>query len=209
MEVELLGKTINRPVDVYEAYNRAKTGQKMDEKIWDFKIIPQETARLKKKYDLVFNRKEIVPTDNSICDRLFQAGLEMLVTNGMYCIDTKRVIKVTEAEVIESLKKAPTKLIIGEGKEAAEMIPRTPADSRRPLNQGGPTGAPVSEEIFVPMFQSYAQEATVDCIVSGVMNTIEGNSPTPGTPWEIKATRWEVSLVREACRRAGRPGMGL
>lgn len=133
----------------------------------------------------------------------------MLIENGIYCIDTGRIIKVTEEEVKEALKKAPEKLVIGEGKEAKEMVAKKPGDGRKPLVQGGPTGAPVSENIFLPMFQSYAQEALVDCIVSGVMSTIEGHEAFPGSPWEIKATRTEVALVREACRKAGRPGMGL
>jgi methylamine--corrinoid protein Co-methyltransferase len=59
------------------------------------------------------------------------------------------------------------------------------------------------------MMQSYAQEAIVDCIVSGVMNTVEGNEPFPNSPWEIKGTRMEVALVRQACHKVGRPGMGL
>jgi methylamine--corrinoid protein Co-methyltransferase len=204
-----LVKVVERPVTVWESYNRAKTGPKVSEKDWDFKIIPQSTAALKKKYNLKFDRKEIIPTDKETINNLFQAGLEMLVQNGVYCIDTQRVIKVTEAEVMEGIKKAPWKLVIGEGKDAVTMAPRSPSTQRWPVIQGGPTGAPVSEELFIPTFVSFAQEAIVDDIVSGVMNTVEGNDPTPGSPWEIKGTRTEVALVREACMKAGRPGMGL
>ena len=113
------------------------------------------------------------------------------------------------ASTKEALKKAPRKLTIGEGRDAVDMIPRSPQDPRWPIVQGGPTGAPVSEEVFLPMIQSYAQEAIVDVIVSGVLNSVEGNAPFPNSPWEIKGTRMEVALVREACHKVGRPGMGL
>ena len=202
-------KVAERPVSVYESYNRAMSGPKVIEKDWDFKIVPQAAARMKKEYNIKFKPKEFIPTDRQMVKDLFQAGMQILVENGVYVIGLQRVIKVTEEEVKEALKKAPSKLIIGEGKDACEMACRSPTDSRYPLVQGGPTGAPVSENVFVPMFQSYAQEAIVDCIVGGVMNTIEGNLTTPGTPWEIKATKAEVAAVREACRRAGRPGLGL
>jgi methylamine--corrinoid protein Co-methyltransferase len=204
-----LKKVVERPVDVFEAFNRAKTGPKVSEKEWDFKIIPQSASALKKKYGIKFNEKEVIPTDKDTINSLFLAGMEMLVQNGVYCINTGRVIKVTEEEVKEAIKKAPDKLVIGEGRDAVDMVPRSPQDSRWPIVQGGPTGAPVSEEIFLPMMQSYAQEAIVDCIVSGVMNTVEGNEPFPNSPWEIKGTRMEVALVRQACHKVGRPGMGL
>lgn len=204
-----MGKIVDRAVNVFEAYNRAKTGPKVPESDWDFKIIPQTCAALKKKYNLKFNRKEIIPTDKETINNLFQAGLELLVTTGVYCIDTQRVIKVTEAEVLEGIKKAPYKLIIGEGKDAVEMAPRNPSTQRWPIVQGGPTGAPVSEEVFVPTMVSFAQEAIVDDLVNGVMNTVEGNNPVPGSPWEIKATKAEIVLTRAACMIAGRPGMGL
>jgi methylamine--corrinoid protein Co-methyltransferase len=204
-----LKKIVERPVDVFEAFNRAKTGPKLSEKEWDFKTIPQTASALKKKYALKFKEKEVVPTDKETIDSLFLAGMEMLVQTGVYCINTGRVIKITEEEVKEAIKKAPDKLVIGEGRDAVDMVPRSSQDCRWPVVQGGPTGAPVSEEVFLPMIQSYAQEAIVDVIVSGVLNTVEGNEPFPKSPWEIKGTRMEVALVREACHKVGRPGMGL
>ncbi len=184
------------------------TGQKISESEWDKKVIPQNATKLKEKYGIKFT-DEIIPTDKELIDNLFQAGLEMLVTTGIYNMDTGRIVKVTEEEVLEGVKKAPKKLVLGEHRDAVDMVQRKGNPSLKPVIQGGPTGAPVSEDIFIPMFQSYAQEAVVDAIVSGVLATIEGNEPTTMTPWEIKGTMFELYYIREACRRAGRPHLAI
>jgi methylamine--corrinoid protein Co-methyltransferase len=203
-----VAKVVERPIDVYETYNRSMSGPKVPERDWDYKIIPMNSAKMKEKYGIKFG-PEIIPTDKELIDNLFQAGLEMLVETGIYNIDTGRVIKVTEEEVLEGIKKAPKKLVLGEYKDAVDMIQRRGNAAVKPVIQGGPTGAPVSEDIFIQMFQSYAQEPVVDTIVNGVLATIEGNEATSGSPWEIKATLFELYYIREACRKAGRPYMAV
>ena len=42
-------------------------------------------------------------------------------------------------------------------------------DKRKPIVQGGPTGSPISEDVFMPVHMSYALEKEVDTIVNGVM----------------------------------------
>ena len=197
-----------RPIDIFETYERSKKGQKVTEAEWDYQIIPQNLAKLKEKYKIKFG-KEIIPEDKDLKDRLFQAGLEMLVTSGVYNQDLGRVIKVTEEEVWEGIKKTPKFLHIGEGRDMARFYPRKGNSPVKPIIQGGPTGAPVSEDIFIQVMQSYAQEATVDTLVNGVMATIEGHPATTNTPWEIRAMMAELRAVREARIRAGRPNLGI
>ena len=196
-------------VTVFETFNRAKSGQKVAEDTWDNQIIPKTASRLKDKYGIAMDPKVMVPTDEKLIDNLFRAGLEMLVECGIYCMDTGRVIKYTEEEVWASLAAAPKSCVIGEGREARTLSPRSFADSRPPLIQGGPTGAPCSEPMFLPIHESYAKEGIVDTIVDGVMQTINGFDPTPNSPWEIAAVKQEAYQVRLAQARAGRPGMGL
>ena len=200
--------TAARPINIFETYERSKKGAKVAEAEWDYQVIPQNLAKLKEKYKIKFG-KDIIPEDKDLKDRLFQAGLEMLVTTGVYNQDLGRVIKVTEEEVWEGIKKTPTHLHIGEGKDTAKFYPRHGNSSTKPIIQGGPTGAPVSEDIFIQVMQSYAQEATVDTLVNGVMATIEGHPATTNTPWEIRATMAELRAVREARIRAGRPYLGI
>lgn len=200
---------IPKALTVFDIYERAKTGPKVEEKEWDFKTIPQMATKLKKKYNIKMDKKQIIPTDKELINNLFKAGLEMLVECGVYCIDTGRVIKYTEEEVWASIKAAPKNVRYGEDKEAVWLTPRSHKDKKPPIIQGGPTGAPCSEECFLAIHQSYAQEPLVDTIVDGVLQTIKGYDPVPNSPWEIAAVKSEAIMVRAAQARAGRTGMGL
>jgi len=195
--------------DVFESYERALSGPKMDEQEWDRKVIPQTAKKLKEKYGLKFDKGKINPTDDDVLDRLFQAGLEMLATCGTYCTETGRVIKYTEEEIMMAMAGATREVIIGEGRDARRMAARRFDDPNPPLCQGGPTGAPVSENIFMETHEAFAREPLVDCIVDGVLDTIYGHPLKSYTPWDIAASKAEAMALREAVRRAGRPGMGF
>lgn len=200
---------IPKRVTVYDVYDRAKTGQKMAENDWDYKMIPQTAAKLKKKYEIKMDKTKMIPEDPELIDNLFKAGVDMLEECGVYCIDTGRVIKYTRDEIMTAIKNAPKSARYGEDKDAVMLQPRSYKSKEAPIIQGGPTGAPCSEDLFIPIHQSYAQEPVVDTIVDGVLQTINGKDPQPGTPWEVLAVKSEAVFVRDAQMRAGRPGMGL
>lgn len=197
-----------RALTIPDVYERFVKGKKVPEATWDYEIIPQNATALKEKYKLDFGDR-IIPEDKETMNNLFQAGLEMLVSTGFYCQDLGRVLKISEEELWEGIRKTPTKLILGEGKDIARFYPRHGNSSVKPIIQGGPTGSPISEDVFVQVMQSYAQEGIVDTIVNGVMTTIEGKPAKTKTPYEIRATMAELRAVKEARVRAGRPGMGV
>jgi len=199
---------LDKALTVYEAYLRSEKGKKIPENVWDSKIIPDAALQMKEKYDINFTN-EFIPTDKDLKKRLFLAGMEMLVSTGVYNVDTEKVIKVTEEEVLSGLRSAPDRVQLGEFRDAVFLQSRKGNAAKKPIIQGGPTGATVSEEIFVPMIQSYAQEPIIDTIVNGVMATVDGIPATTNTPFEIKATMAELRAVREACARVGRPYMGI
>lgn len=201
--------TYKQRVGIFEAYNRAVAGTKVDESVWDYQTIPGNASRLKEKYNIKIDKNTVVPTDAELVNNLFKAGLEMLVETGIYCIDTGRVIKYTEEEILTAVKGTPKEFTLGEGKDSVQMKPRSYNDTRPPIIQGGPTGSPVSEDTFLAMHEAYAKEPLVDTVVNGVLQTINGNDPLPNTPWEIAAVRSEVMQLRLAQARAGRPGMAL
>lgn len=197
-----------RPLTVCDVYERFIKGKKVAEEEWDYTIIPQNATKLKEKYNLKFGT-DTIPEDKETMNNLFAAGLEMLVETGYYCQDLGRVLKVTEEEVWEGIKKTPTKLILGEGRDIARFYPRHGNSPAKPIIQGGPTGSPISEEVFVQVMQSYAQEGIVDTLVNGVLTTVEGKKPKTNTPYEIRATMAELRATKEARARAGRPGLGV
>ena len=200
---------VTRALTIPDVYDRFVKGKKTKVEDWDYKVIPENLTALKDKYKIKFEPGQIIPEDKDMVNRLFQAGLEMLVTTGYYCQDLGRVMHVTEEEVWEGIKKTPTKLILGEGKDIARFYPRHGNSCVKPIIQGGPTGSPISEDVFVQVMQSYAQEAVVDNLVNGVMTTIEGHPAKSKTPYEIRATMAELRATKEARVRAGRPGLGV
>lgn len=197
-----------RPLTIGDVYDRFVKGKKVAESDWDYTILPTKLTELKEKYKLNFGNK-FIPEDKQTINNLFAAGLEMLVETGYYCTDLGRVMNVTEEEVWEGIKKTPTKLIMGEGRDIARFYPRHGNSPVKPIIQGGPTGSPISEDIFTQVMQSYAQEGIVDTLVNGVMTTYEGHPAKTNTPYEIYATMSELRAVKEARVRAGRPGMGV
>lgn len=200
---------VSRALTIPDVYDRFVKGKKTKVEDWDYKVIPENLTALKDKYKIKFEPGQIIPEDKDMVNRLFQAGLEMLVTTGYYCQDLGRVMHVTEEEVWEGIKKTPTKLILGEGKDIARFYPRHGNSCVKPIIQGGPTGSPISEDVFVQVMQSYAQEGIVDDLVNGVMTTIEGHPAKTKTPYEIRATMAELRATKEARVRAGRPGLGV
>lgn len=204
-----MATSFREKVGVFETYDRMRSGPRVTEKEWDEVLTFKTAHALKEKYKLQFDRSKIVPTDNDLIDRLFRAGVEMLVTQGYFNMDTLRVCHYTEDEVMMAAAAAPDCLTLGEGKDSVQLKARRFDDPRPPVNQGGPTGAPVSEEIFIPMMESYAREPLVDSIVDGVVATWNGHEPKPGSPYEIAAVKQEAMGIRMAQMRAGRPGMEM
>ena len=109
-----------RPISIYDTYERFLKGQKVAESDWDYVTIPTNATAMKEKYNIKFG-KEIIPEDKDLKNRLFQAGMEMLVTSGFYNADMGRVLYVTEEEIKEGIKKTPKKLLLGEYRDAARF----------------------------------------------------------------------------------------
>lgn len=196
-------------LDVWEADRRFRDGEEVSEDKWDNEVIREAAQKYVDKYDIEIDQSKIVPETESLRNKIFNAGVDLLSDIGIYNMDTNTVIDVSKDEIMAGLEKATTDLRLGEGKDSVKVKPRAGNDKNPPLNQGGPTGAPVSEDIFVEMHQAYAQEPNVDLIVDGVPSSYNGHDTPAGTAMEIKGTMFELRSVREACARAGRPNMGI
>jgi methylamine---corrinoid protein Co-methyltransferase len=200
--------TFTKSVTCFDFYDRAQKGEKCTQDDWDLMTIPMKAMELKQKYNLDFGT-ETVPTDKDQMERLFKAGFDMLLDCGIYCTDTKRIVKYTEDEMWDAINNPMPAFQLGTGRDSVQMKKRTVGDKRKPIVQGGPTGSPISEDMFMPIHMSYALEKEVDTIVNGVMMTIRGKPPIPGSPYEILAAKSETRLIRNAAAMAGRPGMAV
>jgi len=184
------------------------TGEKCTLDDWDLMKIPMKAMELKQKYGLDF-KGEFIPTDKGMMEKLVKAGFEMLLECGIYCTDTHRIVKYTEDEIWDAINNAQKEFVLGTGREAVNVRKRSISDKRKPIVQGGPTGSPISEDVFLPVHMSYALEKEVDAIVNGVMTTVRGRPPVPKSPYEVLAAKTETRLIKDACAMAGRPGMSV
>ncbi len=200
--------TFRKSFDCYDFYDRAKVGEKCTQDDWDLMKIPMKAMELKQKYGLDF-KGEFVPTDKDMMEKLFKAGFEMLLDLGIYCTDTHRIVKYTEDEIWDAINNVQKEFTLGTGRDAVHVSKRKIGDKKKPIVQGGPTGSPISEEVFMPVHMSYALEKEVDTIVDGVMTSVRGKPPVPGSPYEVLAAKTETRLIKQAAAMAGRPGMGI
>jgi methylamine--corrinoid protein Co-methyltransferase len=196
--------------NIWEVLDRAcNTGQIMAAKDFDMKIF-NVASRLVKEHDIKYDPETPVPSDDGLADDVWEAGLELFGEVGAYCINSSRVIKFDESEIRDGLREVRGEAVIGEGPERRVVNLRGVDDKRPPtIVCGGVIESDFPEgELFVKLYQSIAQEPIIDGFYVGPpLHTSEGRLVRSGTPLEIHLGRSMVSWVREAIKRAGRPGM--
>ena len=189
--------------------DRSKTGQSVNKNDWDMDFVVLPVRQLVAKYHLAWDKKNAVPDDPDLIDRLFQAGLELAAASGVYCISTGKVITFSQDELAEGIRLMPQRLQMGEGEDARWLFSRKIMDERPPIIWAGNPGAPTPEELFVPCVKSWMQEPIVDLATCGSITHVDGRAVETGSPMEIYAARWELRNLREALQDVGRSGMGL
>jgi methylamine---corrinoid protein Co-methyltransferase len=195
-------------IDFWDAADQCETGEYIKEADFDRKVAPL-AKELVRKYDIAYNPEQVIPSDDALADRLFQAGVELFLELGVFCKDTGRIIRFNEKELRWALDHAATSVTYGEGPDLRTMTHRTVEDSKPPFCLNTPVGCSVAEERFVAMVQSYAQEPLSDTFSSAFSLTVHGRPIRSGTPQEIEAAIWNVIKLREAAHAAGRPLIGI
>ncbi len=195
---------------ILDAVNRAVTGKPCSERDYDLKIFSTKLKELIKEYEIKYDPKLSVPSDDSLADDVFKAALDLYREVGTYCKDTERIIKFDESEIKEALKTAPSKASFGEGKDTKIMVPRKPEDKTPPWCFIGAGGAPVtSEEILLSLVQGYGSIPLADSITTPALTSVDGTRIRTNSPLEIYGAIRNAVLAREALRRVGRPGLPI
>ncbi len=195
-------------IGFWDVLERAEKGKVVAAKDWD-RMIGKVASEVVTKYDLKFDPEDPVPEDDALADRMFEASVELFEKTGIYCIDTGKVMEFTRDEIMEALDWAPDKVIYGTGNDTLEVPHREVEDTRDPIVNFSAVGTPVTEELFVPICQSYAQEPMADTYSGPLITTYRGMDVTSGSPVEVEAGIWNVVKLREAARWAGRPNMPI
>lgn len=193
----------------YEYLQRANNGQYMEEQDWDLGVVAATVRQLVRKYKLSWNPDQILTTNTGVIDAVFEAGLELAKTSGVYHRETHRIIRFSESEIEMGLKNIPQKIVLGEGKDQRVLTPRAVMDSKPPLVWSGNAGAPIPESYYLEYVMVYAQEPLVDFLNPGSLTSVDGFEVKTGGPMEVAANRREMEFVRTGTRRVGRPGMAV
>ncbi|GMQ94069.1 MAG: hypothetical protein BMS9Abin12_1553 [Acidimicrobiia bacterium] len=198
----------NKP-DILEILGRAQTGEYCTQKEWDTKRIPLTIRSILKEHGLqkTCDLDDPVNTDMELADKFFAAGYQAALELGYLCTDTDRIIRVSQEELDNALKFAPSEITVGEGKDATVIKARTPSDPY-PMMAATSLGITVSEDIYPTMAYLIAREPEVDILEAGSLTTIRGQEVLSGTPIETLMGYEHGVMHREARRKAGREGMG-
>jgi methylamine--corrinoid protein Co-methyltransferase len=189
--------------------DKAENGPVVDEADWDRVYVYNRLKELVKKYDVRLDKSTMVPDDDALADRVFEAGMELARETGIFCLDTERRMVFTQDELDQALASAPLEVPIGEGNDLITIVNRRPEEDARVAVNGGPYGTLVREELFVPLMLSYAQEPLIDIIDNASFVSTRGRPIRARSPWEAVACWQEAELSLEVVRRAGRPGMAI
>jgi len=191
-----------------EIVKRSEAGPYIKESDFDMKLT-KRIPELIKEYGLVYDPNVLVPSDDDLANRLYQAGLDLFLEMGVYNMSTQRRVLFSRDEVEEAVALVPRSFTLGAGKDSVVMKHRGVESSIPCVIHSGPTGTPASEKYHPYILASCAQEPLVDCLGAGSVSTYHGDMVIPGTPLEILAVQRDAAVAREATRKAGRPGMHI
>ena len=98
-----------------EIAKRGETGPLMEAGDFLMKRLSASVLKIQKSHDIRWDGKTLVNLDDAMADRLWEAGRELLLSTGIYGMNSKRVIELSAAEIDEALRFAPERLPMGAG----------------------------------------------------------------------------------------------
>ncbi len=193
--------------NIYKYLKYAIGGEKRTEREHDIKVF-KKSEELALKYEIKYDPRVFVPDDLEAADSVFEAGIELLHSVGIFCRSTQRVINIDEEDILKALN-TTNPLEIGRLKEKVIVPNRYPMASFPPVVIGGPMGGSISEDNFLYINLSSAQENVVQGIYSGAMKQFGGEYIQPKSPLEMLAVLKASRNERLATKIAGREGLAL
>jgi len=197
-------------VQILDVMEKALNGRPMSETDYQLRLFAPKVQEKVKEYKIKYDPQNPIPDDKGLADDLFEAGLELLVDVGAFCTSSGRVISYTESEIKEALKRAPSKLHFGEGRDRKPFVSRKVEDRTPPwclLGAGG--GACSSDRSFLTLVEGYAEIPETNAITTPAITRVGGMRVRPASPLEVLAAMRNAVLAREACNRVGRQGIPI
>ena len=189
---------------MWEVFERAQTGQFMEEKQFVSKSMIPKMRELVKKYEIKYDPANPVPADDDMADRIWKAAVEFFLEVGTFNQNTSRIMKFTEAEMKEALFAAPDHYIVGANHDARYFGHRDVEDSRKPFIIMSPD-ITYDEDNFLSACIAYFKEPLLDGICSPLLDKFMGANIISHHPIEIGGCMHHAMGLREAARLEGRP----
>jgi len=193
----------------WEAIQRSTTGPVMTEEKFETELLPSVLASVQSKYRIEADPDEPIMADPDLADAVFKAGMEMLLEVGLYCQDTKRIIRFSEEEIKEAICTARHEITLGQGRQAITLSPRAPGDKRHPYCWP-PAGTITTD---VDAYRSHAltvvQEPTCDGVFPLPLFGVNNTKVVAETPAHTLVCLAEARIMNDVATWAGRPGLFL
>jgi len=194
-------------ISLIEIATRAYSGPRMTEKEWNLGMFAK-MQQLVKEHKLAHSGPELYfEVEENYVDAAWKAAVRFLVEQGVYCITTNRVIKLTEEEVLEAARAAPGEIVIGEGRDARTIRKRDIKD-RRQVNVISGGHSPWPQNLASMVQTSFARVNRGDMIEGFNLAQVDDRE-VHGLPMAVYAAKREMAVMRDALRKAGRPGMAI
>jgi len=183
---------------LWEAIQRSTTGPIMREDKFETELFPSVLADLQAKYKIEWDPDEPVMIDPGMADAVFQAGKELLLEVGLYCKNTKRIIKFTQEEIEEAICSARHEVTLGRDRQAITLSPRAPGDAQHPYTFF-PAGALTKKvELYKYHAMSVMQEPTCDGVIPIPLYGVGELRNIADTPAQTLVCLTEARIISEA-----------
>jgi methylamine--corrinoid protein Co-methyltransferase len=192
-----------------EVLHRTETGPMLEEAEFERNLVTPTIKKMVEKYKIKFDQGNLVPSDDDLADRVFQAGLDFAAEVGLFCQSTSRRIVWSRKELEDGLRFCVSEVVMGAGNDAVVNKARVPEDITAPTIIGGAYGVPFPEDLFVPVMLSFAKESVIDVIENATLETVYGHPIKAGSPWEVVGGWREAELSFEVLNRVGRLGLSI
>ena len=196
-------------ISISEICQRLEAGPKMNGKTFDLDVVFANAKRLCKKYRIVYDPANPVPSDDDLADRTFQAAVDFVAQTGVYCPDTGSVIKFTRDEILAAVADSRGRCVMGQGKDRYEWTPRLPDSDTKPWYHVGTGIVNTDERIAFNLVRSYARIKQANSVSVPALEKIDGCLVSCGSPSEILGAIRGIKIARDALRHAGRPGLAI
>ncbi len=194
-------------ITLLEIAERTQTGEKVEEKKWDMEFF-RTISELVNKRGIKFPEEHgFINMDDELVERAFEAAIELLEKVGVYCITTRRCVRLSRDEILTAIREAPTEILMGEGSDKRVWQQRK-VEEKGKLNICPGHHSPFTEDLADLIVSNFAQIPRADFIEGFNFPKIEGRE-IMGAPMEVYASRRQLAWMREGVSKASRPGLAV